>query len=282
MLDTKVASECYNCYMERFCFLIIIFIITANVVLSIDLDTSVDDEIRKNYNSNQLVDELLPELPKILQQPREEAKPDTAEVISKQITPPRYRGIIKSGTKIPVVSETKISDTLRKGTKVTFHCKNQVYAKGAVIPAWSKFYGEVEESHSPQLSCNGGLVVLKVNSIVVNKNVTPLDAYITRADDKKIFFNNIKGKRTYWKTLWAKTGFGRNLFDRMLTLTAKLGKDGSTIILSPFPFCYGTVVLGLNTLTSPLFALFSKGGSVSIPAGTEFVIKVREDTGFYY
>ncbi len=253
-----------------------------STVFALDLDTTVDDEIRKNYNSEQLIDEALPALPKFLQEEQAQVKPDTTEVIKKKLTPAVYRGKIKKGTKIPVISDSKISDWLRKGTKVTFHTKSQIFAKGITIPAGTKFYAEVEDSHQPQITCNGGLVVLKVHSIVLNNSVTPIDGYITRANNKKIFLNNIKGKRTFWKTLWNKTSFGRRLFDRMLTLTANLGKDGATIILSPFPFCYGTVVLGLNTLTSPLFALFSKGGHVSIPAGTEFVIKLQDDVNFYY
>ena len=68
----------------------------------------------------------------------------------------------------------------------------------------------------------------------------------------------------------------------MLTLTVNLGGEGSTLILSPFPVAYGTIVLGLNTLSSPVLALFSKGGRVNIPVGTEFVIKLREDVGLYY
>ena len=268
--------------MKRLLYVLFIIFCTLNCVNALDLDTTVDDEIRKNYNSDQLVDESLPALPKILQQQQAEVKPDTTDVIKQKLTPAVYRGKIKKGTKIPVISDNKISDWLRKGTKVTFHTKSQIFAKGITIPAGTKFYAEVEDSHQPQISCNGGLVVLKVHSIVLNNSVTPIDGYITRADDKKIFLNNIKGKRTYWKTLWNKTGFGRRLFDRMLTLTANLGKDGATVILSPFPFCYGTVVLGLNTLTSPLFALFSKGGHVSIPAGTDFVIKLRDDVNFYY
>ena len=83
-------------------------------------------------------------------------------------------------------------------------------------------------------------------------------------------------------TSWKKTGFGRNLFDKMLNLTVNLGGDGATLILSPFPVCYGTIVLGVNTLASPVLAFFSKGGHVNIPVGTEFVIKVKEDVGLYY
>ena len=126
------------------------------------------------------------------------------------------------------------------------------------------------------------MVELQVHSIVIDNSVTHINGYITKANSKKIFLNNIKGKRTYLKTLWNKTGFGRNLFNKMLSLTINLGGEGSTIILSPFPVAYGSIVLGLNTLTSPVMALFSKGGRVNIPVGTEFVIKLRDDVGLYY
>ena len=255
----------------------------SSQVFALDLDSSVDDEIRQNYKSDKLIEDVLPELPKILQQkPKNPVAVDTPQVIEQKIAPASYRGFIKQGTKFAVVNDNAISDGLRKGTKITFHTKSQVNAKGFVIPAGTKFYAEVEDSHLPQLSCNGGLVVLKVHSIVINNSVTPIDGYITRANNKKIFLNNIKGKRTYLKTVWNKSGWGRNLFNRMLTLTVNLGGDGSTLILSPFPICYGTVVLGLNTLTSPVFALFSKGGRVNIPTGTDFVIKLREDVNLYY
>jgi hypothetical protein len=63
----------------------------------------------------------------------------------------------------------------------------------------------------------------------------------------------------------------------MLTLTVNLAKDGSTFLLSPFPFLYGTICLGANTLISPVTAFFQKGKHVSIPAGSRFRIKLLED-----
>ena len=254
----------------------------SSFVFAFDLDSTVDDEIRSNYKSDVLRDEALPELPKALQYSQSTTKSDSIEYIKKQTSSASYKGVIKGGTKFLVVNDNAISDGLRKGAKVTFHTKNQIYAKGVLIPAGTKFYAEIIDSHPPQISCNGGLVELQVHSIVIDNSVTHINGYITKANSKKIFLNNIKGKRTYLKTLWNKTGFGRNLFNKMLSLTINLGGEGSTIILSPFPVAYGSIVLGLNTLTSPVMALFSKGGRVNIPVGTEFVIKLRDDVGLYY
>ena len=113
--------------------------------------------------------------------------------------------------------------------------------------------------------------------MIYKGQTVPLTGYITRANDKKIFFNNIKGERTFLKTMWKKGNWGRTLFNKMMSLTLSLGAEGSTFILSPFPFMYGTICLGANTLFSPISAFFSKGGKVSIPAGSPFKIKLNED-----
>ena len=113
--------------------------------------------------------------------------------------------------------------------------------------------------------------------MIYKGQTVPIQAYVTRANDKKIFLNNIKGDRTYLKTLWKKGDWGRTLFNKMMALTVNLGGTGSTIALSPFPLAYGTLCLGANTIISPITAFFSKGGHVSIPAHSDFRIKLLED-----
>ncbi len=252
-----------------------------------DLDMTVEDDIRKNYNSSKLVkdtntDELdeLPELPdKLKQQKTEYSANNKNTVVSApkiQIYEKGSKKIVK-GTSVDVVNSTKISDWQTKGTVVKFKTPSVVYTKRYTIPAGTVFTGEIVESHQPQVSCNGGLVVIKVRSITVNSGTYQLNAYVTRADGKIIFLNNIKGERTYLKTMWKKGNWGRSLFGRMMTLTINLGGEGSTVLLSPFPFLYGTLCFGANTLVSPITAFFQKGKHVSIPAGSRFKIKLLED-----
>ena len=62
-----------------------------------------------------------------------------------------------------------------------------------------------------------------------------------------------------------------------MTLTVNLGSEGATLVLSPFPLAYGTICLGVNTITSPICAFFSKGKHISIPAGKPFRIKLVDD-----
>lgn len=266
--------------------LMILSMCMTNYGHAFDLDETVDDDIRKNYKTE---DENLPALPAITKS-QEYSKNQTSSNSTSTAKPatkpprttisqPAYKGTVKvkGGTTFEVVSSQAISDWQREGTPVKFTSRTNVYGKNFTIPANTVFSGEVVNSHQPQVSCNGGLVSIRVYSMYHNGHKIPVNAYITRANDKIILFNNIKGERNYLKTTWKKGNWGRTLFSRMMTLTVNLGGEGSTLILSPFPLAYGTICLGLNTLTSPICAFFSKGGHVSIPAGKPFKIKLIDD-----
>lgn len=286
----------------KFTFLFLIFaMLSPCLAFAFDLDETVDDEIRKNYNDSKLVndtgiktkqitnkpnsndDEDLPDLPKILNSPNSQKSPDI-KTSGANIKPPvkamPYTGgnvKVRKGTVFGVHNSSAISDWQKRGTSVKFTLKKQQNGKGYTIPAWTTFNGEIVESHQPQITCNGGLVAIHVYSMTYKGQTIPINAYVTRANDKKIFFNTIKGDRTYLKTMWKKGNWGRSLFNRMLNLTINLGSGSSTLILSPFPLAYGTICLGANALLSPITAFFSKGGHVSIPADSKFNLKLNDD-----
>lgn len=263
-------------FSGKYSALLLSLLLITNHAFAFDLDETVDDEIRKNYGTQE---ENLPALPAITKH-LETTKTADVKPSTPPVTYPVYKGgniKIKKGTTINVASTSNISDWQTSGTSVKFKTKQPIYGKNYTIPASTVFNGEVIESHQPQITCNGGLVVIRVNSMIYKGQTVPVNAYITRANDKKIFLNNIKGERKYLKTMWQKGNWGRTLFSRMLTLTVNLGGEGSTFILSPFPLAYGTICLGANAITSPFCAFFSKGGHVSIPAGRAFKIKLLDD-----
>ncbi len=266
--------------MKRFIVLILIFLLFQNPGRTFDLDETVDDEIRKNYGTEE---ENLPTLPAITKHMETTKTPDVKK--QETITPPKIYPVyktgnikIKKGTTFNTTSMMAISDWQHAGTTVKFKTTQTIYGKNFTIPASTVFNGEIIESHQPQITCNGGLVVIRVHSMIYKGQTIPVNAYVTRANDKKIFLNNIKGERKYLKTMWQKGNWGRTLFSRMMSLTINLGGEGSTFILSPFPLAYGTICLGANTIASPFCAFFSKGGHVSIPAGRVFKIKLLDDT----
>jgi len=189
---------------------------------------------------------------------------------------------LRKGMKFNLYSQYKISDYQPKGTNVTFISKTPIKTAYFTIPAGTKFLGKIEESHRPQLTCNGGLLVISVTSIVFAGHNQPIEAVITKVGDKKVFFNNYKGKRTYLKTTWKKGAWGRALMNEMVKLSVNLCAKGSTALLSPFTFVYGIIGYGGNTILSPVIAIFSKGGSAVIPAGTAITIKLLNDANIRY
>lgn len=263
--------------------LILIALLICRHAHAFDLDMTVDDDIRKNYNSSQLVkdthtddtEEALPALPEISKY----KEPETTEKYTPTptITTTRGRTKIHKGSTFNVASTVKISDWLQRGSIVKFTVNNPIIKRNYTIPKGTTFIGEVIEVHQPQISCNGGLVVIRIRSMLYKGQTIPINAYVTKADSHKIFLNNIKGDRRYLKTTWKKGNWGRTMFNKMMTLTVNLGGEGSTLLLSPFPFAYGTLCFGLNTLTSPICAFFSKGGHVSIPARSKFTIRLLDD-----
>lgn len=271
---------------RNFKIILFLLIFTCQFCHAFDLDMTVDDDIRKNYNSTKLIketnfeNESLPPLPDKLK--NSTIKPPAKIPAEKIYYTPALKNSgnvkISKGTSFNVISMSKISDWQSVGTTVKFKTRNAINRRKYTIPAGTVFSGEIIERHQPQITCNGGLVVIRIHYMTYKGQNIPVNAYVTRANDKMIFLNNIKGNRTYLKTVWKKGNWGRALFHRMFALTINLGGDGSTFILSPFPLLYGTICLGANTLISPVTAFFSKGGHVLINSGSNFRIRLLDDS----
>ena len=85
---------------------------------------------------------------------------------------------------------------------------------------------------------NGGLVVLMVDSITVNGQTRSVHGKITKANLKKIFFNNIKGKRQYWKGVANQIDKGENFYKKTRRTSSKLADNPVGVIISPFLLIY--------------------------------------------
>ena len=288
-------------FVKNISTIFIIFMLLATPVFALELDTSVDDEIRRTYDPSKL-EQTLPDLPKV-----PSTTPQTQTPISTPAAPPKSVPVvqdakpqigvkkfdneykydkstairIKKGTKFRVKSNSVISDYLREGAKVSFTSIKPVTQRYITVPAGTKFTAVVEDSHQPQMSGNGGLVVLMVDSITVNGQTRSVHGKITKANMKKIFFNNMKGKRSYWKGVAKQIDKGENFYKKTRRTSSKLANNPVGVIVSPIPTITGMVVYAVNFVGSPLLALFSKGGRISIPAGSEFEIKLLEDVYLY-
>ena len=258
--------------------LVFLAVLISLPVFSFELDTSVDDEIRKNYNPS-AIEQSLPALPKTSptnQTPKEktipyEIKPNIT-VVDKSTA---IR--IKKGTKFKVKSNSYLSDTSRVGATFKFTTVAPVYQRYITIPVGTTLNAVVTDSHAPQITGNGGLLEIRISSISFNGNCYSADGKVTKANYKKIFLNNIKGKRQYWKGVVNQVNKGENFYKKTRRASSKLSNNPIGAIISPIPTIFGTCVYVVNLIGSPVISIGYKGGKLSIPVGSEFEIKFCED-----
>lgn len=278
---------------------------TAN---AFELDWSADEEIRKNYDTSKLENDVLPELPDVIRNPQPIAKPDykvPKTSVSAPSTVPKenietdfstskgnvsvskmphrkvkssYSAIkIPKGTKFKVKSQTKLSDWNTAGARYTFVSTEPVVKRYVLVPAGTVFRGVIEDSHQPNFAGNGGLLKLKSETIQLNNSSRNIDAKVVRANNKKIFFNNIKGQRGYVKGIAANVDKGQQFYNKSRKSSTKLASNPVGVIISPIPTVVGAVGYCANLIVSPVTALWSKGSHISLPSGTGYTIKLRQD-----
>lgn len=267
-------------------------------------DDSINDIIIKQYDANALRDEYLPALPDSL---KNEGKAQTSNIpkveppksvsnSSKTVVPATPKSemqnsikpinsgdyvMVKKGTKFRLRIEQPVDDSANIGSKIYFTSLYPEVNKYITIPAGTRFVGTVQDSHLPQISANGGLLVISVDEFVYKGRRYPIESKVIMVGNKRVFQNNIKGKHTYWKSLAKSTKTGRNFYSKSWRLTKKFAGDGLEVILTPITFVGGVTVLAANTAVSPVIALFSEGGRLFINKGTRFQIKLMEDTAIY-
>ena len=289
-------------YTKKIFSLFVATLLLSSHCFAFELDTSVDEEIRKNYNPSAL-EHNLPALPKTA--PSQSATTKTTVTTTNKTTPvvPKTQPVsqpskpqlvikkmdndykfdkstairIKKGTKFRVKSNCVISDYQREGTRVSFTSIKPVTQRYITINEGTRFNAVVEDSHLPQFTGNGGLIVLMVDGIVVNNSTKSVHAKITKANMKKVFLNNIKGKRGYIKGVSRQVDKGENFYKKTRRTSTKLADNPVGLIISPIPTVFGAVVYAVNLVGSPVFAIWAKGSRISIPAGSEFEIKLLED-----
>lgn len=256
---------------------------------SLELDMSVDDEIKRKYDSSKLEYDVLPNLPKVNSSPSQTTVPKTTPVYSTTTKAPTITKIDRSDaikipnrTKFQVKSNQTVSNWLKQGSTVSFKTTSPVFKKGGVsIPAGTTIYGTVTDSHLPQKTGNGGLVVIKVTGLAYNGKTYAATGKVTKANAKKIFFNNIKGKRQYLAGVGKQIDKGEAFYKKTKSTANKMSDNPILVILSPIPVIVGYAGYAVCTVLSPITGLNNKGGNISIPAGSSFELKLQNDAYVY-
>ena len=255
--------------MKKFLTLMIIMYFLNSITYAIEFDTSIDTQIRKTHKIEG-EDDILPALPNAAPSKITE----TPIKVSTNATGKTYT--LKNGTKIILVSKRPITNNLQRGTKVTFTNQNSLTTKeGAIIPSGTLFRGTVTNSHSPQLTGNGALVEININEIFYNGVQSEIKTTLNNANYKKIFFNDIKGQRKYWKNTSKLTTPGKKVFKATKNASLTMASIPVINIISFIPITGGSIFYTLNAVVSPVIAIFSKGGNISLPTGTNFEIKLK-------
>lgn len=265
---------------------LLILTISAMPVLAFDLDMSVDDTIKKQYDTGKLEQDVLNN--NINQTQKQSIKNSTSKslpsatldysptpmVITKADNV--YTKKIPQWTTFTAKSNQAISGYSRKGTKISFTTTENIYKKEVTIPIGTKFYGEIVNSHGAQSTGNGALVVLKITSMTYNGTTYQVRGKITKAKSKKIFFNNIKGQRQYIAGIGKQINKGENFYKKTRKVSSKMSENPILVILSPIPTLVGFVSYAGCTALSPITALTTKGGNLNLPAGSVFEIKLLD------
>ena len=280
--------------MNKIFTLLLILILGSNA-FAFELDMSVDDEIRKNYNPN-AIEHSLPSLPKTTPTSSPESvqvQPPKALPVTEQSTKIQI-GVknlpnsnykidkstairIKKGTKFRAKSSAYLSDKTKEGARLTFTTISPITQRYITIPTGTSFSAVVTNSHTPQITGNGGLLEILVDGMKYNGKNYYAHGKITKVNHKKVFVNNIKGKRKYWKGVETQIQKGQGFYNRSRRTSSMLAENPIGLILAPIPTVVGAGVYAINLVGSPIFSIGSKGGGLSIPAGTEFEIKLLQD-----
>ncbi len=273
--------------MKKIIFLFALFLISAQTAYSYELDTSFDNEVRNQYNVEELneknLDKIkLPNLPDFPDDELESNLPSLPQLpsVNYQYFPENYTGavkILKSGARFLVANNRRIYDNFPKGTVVTFYSLEDINYKGIKIPQGTMFRGKVVQSHAPQMTGNGGLIKLEIDEFAYENTMYKINTVISKADDKRIFNGNIKGKRQYWTNVKKANSFGIRTNKKMHKVGREIGQCPVVGVLGIVPKTIGTVVATGNGVVSPFVAAFKKGAHSSIPRGTIFEIKLTND-----
>jgi hypothetical protein len=253
--------------------------LSVNTVFALELDMSVDEEIKQKYNTTKLEDEILPALPNITKttpQTSSSSKNTNYSTTAPKITQlSQEEGFkISKRTKFQAKSTQKLSDYSKKGTQVRF--TTPVAKPYITIPAGTKIYGTVINSHKPQITGNGGLIIVEITGINYNGKNYELNGKITKAADKKIFFNRIKGKRGYIAGVKTQIDKGDKFYAKTKKISNRMSSNAFLVILSPVPKGVGFIGSAVCTIISPITGLSAKGKDISISSGSSFEIKLLE------
>lgn len=183
---------------------------------------------------------------------------------------------LEKGRSFVVVSEQNLNNNILEGTPIKFESVQKEYLAYDKIPTKVVFQGTVEKTGKPRLAGKGGTVKIKLEKITIDKITYPVEALISKIDNKKVYFNTLSAAPCYLANL-------ANAADNGVihsSLKDPCGSEMCTtqkVYAKPLVFLGAAALQAADLLLLPFSALGRRGADVDIPLNTYFEIKMNKD-----
>lgn len=183
---------------------------------------------------------------------------------------------LEKGRRFVVVSDRNLESTSVSGIPVKFESVQKEYISYDKEPSKIVFQGKIEKTGKPRLAGKSGTIKIKLEKITIDKITYPVNALISKIDDKAVYFNTLSTAPIYFA----------NLADSAANGTINSGwKDPcnnhncttGTNYTRPLIYLSAAALQTLDLLLSPVSSLFKTGKNVMIPQKTYFEIKLNKD-----
>lgn len=186
--------------------------------------------------------------------------------------------VFKKGTKLKVQLCNDVTNIEKHRSRVTLRTIEPVSTTFTTLPIGTLIKGNIARTREPQIFGNGALVELEPNKIVINDyKSSPVEAKVIKVEDKKVFFNNIKGRQTYFEGIKQAAKDGEPFFEKMHKKTVSFANRPATALLSPFPMLAGGLGYCAYAVAAPFKAVKTKGADVLLAENTELELKLKKD-----
>jgi hypothetical protein len=183
---------------------------------------------------------------------------------------------IEKGRKFIVVSDRVLDAKSKAGLPVQFESVQKEYISYDKSPSKIIFKGRIERTAGPRFAGKSGTVKIKLEKISIDNITYPVNALISKVNDKNVMFNTLASRPIFIANLADTANNGSINSDWKDPCVNHLCETGN-LYKKPIVFLGAAALQTADLLLSPVTALFKKGDNVYIPEKTYFEIKMNKD-----
>ena len=182
---------------------------------------------------------------------------------------------LEKGRRFIVISDRNLNSANIQYMPVKFQSIQKEYISYDKQPSKVIFQGKVEKTHKPRLAGKSGTIKIKLEKITIDKITYPVNALISKIDNKRVFFNTLSGTPVYVANLSETINNGT--IDSQLKDPCINHVCTDKTYTKPFIFLGAAALQAADLLLSPIASLFKPGKELNIPEKTYFEIKLNKD-----